>query len=35
MDLDYILNDALNKALISERIKGIPNSNKIAKFVSN
>ena len=35
MDLDYILYDALNKALISERIKGIPNSNKIAKFVSN
>ena len=37
MDLDYILNDALNKALVSftERIKGTPNSNKIAQFVSD
>ncbi|MFT5347786.1 MAG: hypothetical protein ACI9M3_000820 [Bacteroidia bacterium] len=32
-DLDAILNDALNKALITNRIKGIPDSNKIAYFV--
>ncbi len=34
-ELDFILNDCLNKALCGEnRIKGIPDSNKIAKFVS-
>ena len=34
MDIEYILNDALNKALITDRIKGVPSSNKIADFVS-
>ena len=34
MDIEFILNDALNKALITDKIKGIPNSNKIADFVS-
>ncbi len=29
-----ILNDALNKALITDRIKGVPSSNKIADFVN-
>lgn len=33
MDIDFLLNDVLNKALITNRIKGIPNSNKIAQFV--
>lgn len=33
MDIDFLLNDVLNKALITDRIKGIPNSNKIAQFV--
>jgi len=33
MNIDYLLNDVLNKALITNRIKGIPNSNKIAQFV--
>ena len=34
MDIEFILNDALNKALITNRIKGVPSSNKIADFVS-
>lgn len=34
MDIEFILNDALNKALITDRIKGVPSSNKIADFVS-
>jgi hypothetical protein len=34
MDIKFILNDALNKALITERIKGVPSSNKIADFVN-
>ena len=35
MDLDMILNDCLNKAMCQPgRIKN-PNSNKIAKFVTN
>ena len=34
-DKQYLLNDALNKALISkDRIKGLPNSNKIEQFVT-
>lgn len=33
MDIDFLLNDVLNKALITDRIKGIPDSNKIAQFV--
>jgi len=34
MDIKQILNDALNKALITDRIKGVPSSNKIADFVN-
>ena len=34
MDIKQILNDALNKALITDRITGVPNSNKIATFVN-
>ena len=34
MNTEQILNDILNKALITDRIKGAPNSNKIACFVS-
>ena len=34
-ELDFILNDALNKALMSkDKIKGIPSSNKVADFVN-
>ena len=33
MNIDMLLNDVLNKALITDRIKGVPNSNNIAKFV--
>ena len=33
-DIEFVLNDILNKALITNRIQGIPDSNKIAKFVS-
>lgn len=32
-DLEFTLNDILNKALITNRIKN-PNSNKIAEFVN-
>jgi hypothetical protein len=31
--IEFIINDALNKALITNRIKGVPDSNKIAYFV--
>ena len=34
MDIEFILNDALNKALITERIKPPFSSNKISEFVS-
>tara|TARA_R110002110_G_scaffold102599_1_gene259823 strand:- start:298 stop:564 length:267 start_codon:yes stop_codon:yes gene_type:complete len=34
MNIKQILNDALNKALITDRIKGVPSSNKIADFVN-
>ena len=35
MDIKFILNDALNKALINkDRIKGIPSSDKIGDFVN-
>lgn len=34
-DLHYLLNDILNKALIGkDRIKGVPDSNKIAEFIN-
>ena len=33
-DLEFTLNDILNKALITNRIKN-PNSNKIAEFVTD
>ena len=33
-DVEFMLNDILNKALITKRIKGTPNSNKIAEYVS-
>lgn len=32
--MKQILNDALNKALITDKIKGVPNSNKISDFVN-
>jgi hypothetical protein len=35
MDIKFILNDVLNKALINKgRIKGIPSSDKIGDFVN-
>lgn len=35
MDIKYLLNDALNKALVGKnRIKGVADSNKIGKFVN-
>jgi hypothetical protein len=35
MDIEFILNHALNRALCSKkRIKGNPDSNKIAVFVT-
>lgn len=34
MDIEHVLNDALNKALCSKNRIQIPNSNNIAEFVT-